>query len=212
MKRLLIESCFSFPPLSLPVHFYCFKVVINTAPFWFLTCSLCFQTLINLLHLISHVTVAYGKNFRRNLASCVLQHLLCLEFNLTINCRIAILAFHKALVDQPRDPLVVAAFSLAVSNGGSLPEAAEIARTMSQPHETRFHEILEAVSMHSKNALMDEVIDLVASVKTVLHKMVDRDYVSQAMIKFPKAPRSDLVSPQHFRHRFSLNVQTVLKR
>lgn len=106
---------------------------------------------------------------------------------------IAILAFHKALVDQPRDPLVVAAFSLVVSNGGSLPEAAEIARTMSQPHETRFHEILEPVSMRSKNALMDEVVDLVASVKTVLRKMIDRDYVSQAMIKFPKAPRSDLV-------------------
>uniref|UniRef100_A0A0V0H9I6 Putative ovule protein n=1 Tax=Solanum chacoense TaxID=4108 RepID=A0A0V0H9I6_SOLCH len=33
---------------------------------------------------------------------------------------IAILAFHKALVDRPRDPLVVAAFSIAVHCGGSL--------------------------------------------------------------------------------------------
>lgn len=104
------------------------------------------------------------------------------------------MAFHKALVDQPRDPLVVAALSLAISSGGSLSEAVEVARTISQPHETMFNEILEPVKMPSKDALIDEVLDLAASVKAVLCKMTDRDYVSQAMIKFPKAPRSDLVS------------------
>ena len=106
------------------------------------------------------------------------------------------MAFHKALVDQPRDPLVVAAFSLAVSAGGSLSAAIEIARKIAQPHERTFHEILEPAYMLSEKALIDEVIDLAESVKAVLRKMTDRDYVSQAMIKFPKAPRSDLVSPQ----------------
>lgn len=145
------------------------------------------------------------KNFLSNLASWMLE----LSFPLTQlaeNCRIAILAFHKALYDEPRDPLVIAAFSLAVSNGGSLPEAVEIARTMSQPHATTFHEILEPVTTtRSKNALINEVVDLAASVKAVLRKMTDPDYVSQAMMKFPKAPCSDLVSPQHFKHCFPLN-------
>ncbi|EXB81219.1 putative poly(A) polymerase [Morus notabilis] len=107
---------------------------------------------------------------------------------------IAILAFHKALYDKPRDPLVIAAFSLAVSNGGSLPEAVEIVRTMSQPHVMTFHEILEPVTTtRSKNALINEVVDLAASVKAMLRKMTDPDYVSQAMMKFRKAPCSDLV-------------------
>ena len=119
------------------------------------------------------------------------------------NGRIAILAFHKALVEQPRDPLVVAAFSLAVSSGGSLLEAIEIARRISQPHETMFNEILEPVNTRSKNGFVDEVLDLAASVKCVLRKMTDREYVSQAMIRFSKAPRSDLVSLK----TFWLNIQ-----
>ncbi|KAL5552575.1 hypothetical protein UlMin_039976 [Ulmus minor] len=106
---------------------------------------------------------------------------------------IAILAFHKALDDQPQDPLVVAAFALAVDNGGCLWEAVKSARKITQPHDRKFHEILEPVDMRSKIALVDQVVDLAASVKIVLRKMTDRDYVSQAMIKFPKAPRSDLV-------------------
>ncbi|KAF4390498.1 hypothetical protein F8388_005995 [Cannabis sativa] len=106
---------------------------------------------------------------------------------------VSIFAFHMALVEQPRDSLVVAAFSFAISSGGSLSDAVGVARTITQPHETRFYEILEPVKTRSKKALVDEVLDLAASVKAVLRKMTDRDYVSQAMIKFPKAPRSDMV-------------------
>lgn len=106
--------------------------------------------------------------------------------------RIALLAFHKALVDQPQDPLVVAAFSLAVHSGGSLYEAVEIARNISQPHAS-FHEIVESNHKESDYALMAQVVDLAASVKDVLWKMTDHHYVSQAMIKYPQAPWSDLV-------------------
>ncbi|GLT63997.1 hypothetical protein SLA2020_365170 [Shorea laevis] len=56
---------------------------------------------------------------------------------------IAILAFHEALVDQPRDPFGVAAFSLAVHSGGSLFEAVEMAKKISQPHGPSFDELLE---------------------------------------------------------------------
>ncbi|XP_060669678.1 uncharacterized protein LOC107429691 isoform X2 [Ziziphus jujuba] len=106
---------------------------------------------------------------------------------------IAILAFHKALADQPRDPLVVAAFSLAVHSGGSLLEAVQISMNITRPHDSRFHELLEYGDVLSQDALIDQVVDLAASAKAALCKMTDRYYVSQAMIKYPKAPRSDLV-------------------
>lgn len=105
---------------------------------------------------------------------------------------IALLAFHKALVDQPQDPVVVAAFSLAVHSGGSLYEAIELAQNISQPHAS-FHEIVESNHKESDYSLMEQVVDLAVSVNVVLCKMTDNQYVSQAMIKYPQAPWSDLV-------------------
>ncbi|XP_010656776.1 uncharacterized protein LOC100259104 isoform X2 [Vitis vinifera] len=106
---------------------------------------------------------------------------------------IGMLAFHKALVDQPRHPMVVAAFSLAVHNGGSLSEAVEIARRISQPHDQSFSELLEPQDLDSDESLIDEIMDLAASVKSALMKMTDEHFVSQAMSKYPRAPYSDLV-------------------
>lgn len=111
--------------------------------------------------------------------------------------RIALLAFHKALVDQPQDPLVVAAFSLAVHSDGSLYEAIEIAQSISQPHAS-FPEIIESNHKESNYALMDQVVDLAVSVNAVLWKMTDHQYVSQAMINYPQAPWSDLVRVKIF--------------
>ncbi|KAK2970596.1 hypothetical protein RJ640_011785 [Escallonia rubra] len=107
--------------------------------------------------------------------------------------RVCVLAFHKALVDQPRDPLVVAAFSLAVHSGGSLSDAVKVAWRISQPHDTSFLELSEPGGLDSDAALMDEVIDLAASVKDALQKLADERYVSRALIKYPQAPHSDLV-------------------
>uniref|UniRef100_A0A5B7ATI3 Polynucleotide adenylyltransferase n=2 Tax=Davidia involucrata TaxID=16924 RepID=A0A5B7ATI3_DAVIN len=106
---------------------------------------------------------------------------------------VGILAFHKALLDQPRDPLVVATFSIAVHSGGSLLEAVEIVRRISQPHDTSFNELLEPGDLDSDDALINEVIDLAASVKAALCKMTDEHFVSRAMIEYPQAPHSDLV-------------------
>ncbi|KAL3818524.1 hypothetical protein ACJIZ3_004429 [Penstemon smallii] len=106
---------------------------------------------------------------------------------------VAILAFHKALSDQPRDPIVVAAFSLAVHNGGDLSEALSIARRISKQHDTSLHELLEPRDLDSEE-IIDEVINLAASVrKAVTKKMTNEHFVSQAMAKYPKAPYSDLV-------------------
>ncbi|KDP22554.1 hypothetical protein JCGZ_26385 [Jatropha curcas] len=105
---------------------------------------------------------------------------------------VAILAFHKALSDQPRDPLVVAVFCLAVYNGGDISEAVNIARSITKPHDVTFYELSEPGVLDSK-ALINEVMDLAAFIKRVLNMMTDEYYVSQAMAEYPKAPRSDLV-------------------
>ncbi|KAH6820728.1 tRNA nucleotidyltransferase/polyA polymerase family protein [Perilla frutescens var. hirtella] len=104
----------------------------------------------------------------------------------------AILAFHEALSGQPRDPRVVAAFSLAVHNGGDLSEALNIARRINKQHEISFDELLEPEHMES-NELLEEVTNLAASVRSALHHMTDEYFISQAMAKYPKAPYSDLV-------------------
>lgn len=103
------------------------------------------------------------------------------------------MAFHKALVDKPRDPLVVAAFSIAIHSGGSLSSAVDVARRISQPHDTSFCELSQPVDQNSDIGLMDEVIDLAISVEDALNKMTDEDFVSQALDKYPQAPRSDMV-------------------
>ncbi|KAK9278938.1 hypothetical protein L1049_028520 [Liquidambar formosana] len=105
---------------------------------------------------------------------------------------VGILAFHKALLDQPRDPLVVATFGLAVHNGGDLLEALNIARRIARPHDVSFHELLEPRNLDSK-ALTNEVMDLAGSVKHALSQMTDEYFVSQAMAGYPQAPYSDLV-------------------
>lgn len=106
--------------------------------------------------------------------------------------RVGILALHKALSDRPRDPLVVAAFSLAVHGGGALSEAVKIARRINRPH-MRFPELTEPLGLDAE-ALADEVLDLAESVKGTLLQMTDEYFVSQAMADYPKAPYSDLVS------------------
>lgn len=109
-----------------------------------------------------------------------------------INSRVAILAFHMAFLDRPRDPLVVAAFSLAVHNGGDMEEAISIARKICKPHVTVYHELSEPKILEDK-ALKNEVLELGSSVNRALTNMTDTYYVSRAMSNYPKAPYSDLV-------------------
>ncbi|KNA23747.1 hypothetical protein SOVF_021700 [Spinacia oleracea] len=108
---------------------------------------------------------------------------------------VCLLAFHKAVADQPQDPLVVAAFCLAVHNGGSLYEAVNIAKSINRPHESSFHELLEhqTQNVDVNVNLVNDVKDLAAAVKTALCQMTDETIVSQAMAKYPKAPFSDMV-------------------
>ncbi|XP_021723010.1 uncharacterized protein LOC110690474 isoform X2 [Chenopodium quinoa] len=106
---------------------------------------------------------------------------------------VCLLAFHKALADQPRDPLVIAAFCLAVHNGGSLSEAINIAKSITRPHASGFRELLEDQNQNMGDNLENEVKDLAAAVKIALCQMTDENIVSQAMAKYPQAPFSDLV-------------------
>ena len=103
-----------------------------------------------------------------------------------------ILAFHKALSDQARVPSVIAAFALAVNNGGHIDEAVTIASSISRPTEQSFCEILEPQNLEIA-ALRQEVLSLVASVHYALSDMTNVKAVSNAMAKYPQAPYSDLV-------------------
>ncbi|KEH20979.1 tRNA nucleotidyltransferase/poly(A) polymerase [Medicago truncatula] len=105
---------------------------------------------------------------------------------------VGILALHKSLSDQPRNPLVIAAFSLAVHNGGNLLEAVDIARRINKPHDIRFPELSDPCDLNAK-ALENEILDLVESVKVSLLQMTSRHSVARAMVDYPQAPHSDMV-------------------
>lgn len=106
-------------------------------------------------------------------------------------------------MDRPRDPLVVAAFSIAVHCGGSLSDVLGIVRKISQPHDTRFPELLDQ-NIDSDEALLDEMMDLATYVEAALQKMTDEHFVSRALIEYPQAPKSDLVSKK-FLHETIVN-------
>lgn len=103
------------------------------------------------------------------------------------------MALHKALADQPRYPSVVAAFSLAVHNGGDVLEAVKITQKVTKPHNRSFFELLEPEELDSQT-LLDEVMDLDSSIKEALGQMTDGKFISKAMAAYPQAPYSDMVS------------------
>ena len=105
----------------------------------------------------------------------------------------ALLAFHQALVDEPRDPLVVATFALALHNGGDITEAIKIARRIKHRYDSRFSELLPPREMDN-DELATEVLDLLSSVRSSLNLMTDENHIAQAMEKYPQAPFSDLVN------------------
>ncbi|KAI0513392.1 hypothetical protein KFK09_009412 [Dendrobium nobile] len=106
---------------------------------------------------------------------------------------VAILAFHEALACVPRDPLVVATFSLAVHNGGDMLEAVNISRRITSEHNQNYSEILEPRMWDEDKGLINEVLDLASSVITALESMTDEYFVSQKMAQYPQAPMSNLV-------------------
>ncbi|KAJ4762223.1 Poly (A) polymerase [Rhynchospora pubera] len=107
---------------------------------------------------------------------------------------IALFAFHEALVRQPRDPLVVAAFTLALYNGGNMEEAFDIVRKISYPHDHTFPELSgNPVALDSDEDLKIELRELAISVESSLSSMTDKYFVSRAMSMYPQAPSSNLV-------------------
>ncbi|KAK7399269.1 hypothetical protein VNO78_10449 [Psophocarpus tetragonolobus] len=105
---------------------------------------------------------------------------------------VGILALHKALSDKPRDASVVAAFSLALHNGGNLSEAIDIVKRINKLHDSRFPELLDSSSLDEED-LEAEILDLAESVKGSLLHMTNSHFISMAMADYPQAPQSDLV-------------------
>ncbi|XP_027920697.1 uncharacterized protein LOC114178797 [Vigna unguiculata] len=117
---------------------------------------------------------------------------------------VSVLALHKALSDKPRDCSVVAAFSLALHNGGNLSEAISIARRINKPHDTRFHELLDPSGLDEED-FEGEILDLANSVKESLSQMTNGHLVSGALAGYPQAPYSDLVLIPLAMHLKALN-------
>ncbi|XP_057423041.1 uncharacterized protein LOC130716979 isoform X2 [Lotus japonicus] len=124
---------------------------------------------------------------------------------------VGILALHKTLSDRPRDPLVVASFSLAVHNGGNLLEAVNIARMISNPHYVRFPELLDPSGLDAK-ALEDETLELAESIQGTLLQMTDQYFVSKALADYPQAPHSDLVIIPLGLYRKTFSIFGCVKR
>lgn len=75
------------------------------------------------------------------------------------------MGFHKALVDQSRDPFVVSAFGYAVHGHGNLDEAVKFGKTNSR-HEQGFPESITLKKIPPSIAVKIRVINLTASVST----------------------------------------------
>ncbi|KAH0911337.1 hypothetical protein HID58_034658 [Brassica napus] len=116
-----------------------------------------------------------------------------MEINYMLAYGIGILAFHKALVDQPRDPTVVASYCLAIYSDISLSEAMEIAKSNTKQHNSNFQELSAQDKDIAGSKLSQQVMSLAESVKSAAKKMHDRDYLANAMSKYPQAPSSDMV-------------------
>lgn len=89
--------------------------------------------------------------------------------------------------------MAVAAFSLAVHNGGNFLEAVNIAGMINKPHDVRFPELLDPSGLDAE-ALEAEILDLAESVRGTMLQMIDEYFVSLAMADYPQAPRLNLVS------------------
>lgn len=132
---------------------------------------------------------------RSNMLLCLFSHMdkfLAPDMPCHSSLWVAILAFHKALSDEPRDPAVVAAYSLAVYNGGDMSEALKIARIISRPHDADLNELLEPCTLDHEE-LKEEVLHFDMSVMRALSHMTEEFHVKDAMSAFPEAPKSDLV-------------------
>ncbi|KAG5019552.1 hypothetical protein JHK82_015476 [Glycine max] len=119
---------------------------------------------------------------------------------------VGILALHKALSDRLRDPLAVAAFSLAVHNGGNLLEAINITGMINKPHDARFPELLDPSGLDAE-ALEAEILDLAESVRGTILQMTNEHFVSQAMADYPQSPRSNLMDYTRY---FKIPLKTKL--
>lgn len=73
-----------------------------------------------------------------------------------------------------------------------MPEAVDIARSITRSHDNNFPELLKSREWDDGD-LICEVMNLASSVSSALSLMRDERFVSQAMALYPQAPYSDLV-------------------
>lgn len=89
---------------------------------------------------------------------------------------------------------MVAAFALAVHNGGNLPEAIAISKGITHCYDSSYPEILAPHEERVDHDLVNKVLDFASAVRSSLSMMQDENYISQAMSEYADAPYSNLAS------------------
>lgn len=115
--------------------------------------------------------------------------------------RVALLAFHLALVNNPQDSLTVLALASTLYHGRWKETFVTLSEQV-QPQVEFLPEISRESKLHSDEELAEEVANLAALVQDSLKALVETDSLMESMSRYPKNSCSGLVSV------FRLNFQS----
>lgn len=107
--------------------------------------------------------------------------------------RVALLAFHQALVINPQDARVIWAFA-SVLYHGTWKEGVKFARENAKVHVRFVPEISTFSEFKSNEELAEEVAQLASLVQDSVGAFVDASCLSKSMSRYPVSPCSGLVS------------------
>lgn len=107
--------------------------------------------------------------------------------------RIAILAFHIALVNNPQDALVIVAFA-SILYHGEWKEGIKFARENAEVQVNFIPEISRSIKLKSDEELAEEVSLFASSVQDSIDALIDKESLSNSMTRYPIFQSYGLVS------------------
>lgn len=110
--------------------------------------------------------------------------------------RVALLAFHLALVHNPQDSLAVLAFA-SILYHGEWNEGIRFARENSRVQVNFIPEISRSLEFKSNEELAKEVSQLASSVQISVEALIEKESLAESMSRYPVFPCSGLVSTPH---------------
>lgn len=115
----------------------------------------------------------------------------CFLFN-DVHDRVALLAFHLALITHPQHALVILTFA-SVLYHGNWKEGVKFAEKHSEAAAVYVPEVSDSQVSISDDELAERVAQLAVQVQKSINILTDGDSLLEAMSKFPGAPYSGLV-------------------